>query len=562
MHILRKKHAATLMGALALSLPMLAHAEGGVSISSRGIGMFFLAVVALTVGGLLLTHVWLGIISVHWLTLHAPPAGRQGSGKGKKPVPPLGPLAFTLLSTAAIIAMVAHGGGAIAPFAGEGGVQNAVLFFGAAALLFGVAEWKFQCVREHAFAFGLGTLLTFALLGFQREIFAHQEGNDPFVVALGIVCIALTWRMLFGPWSASIKATVLGTFIALMTVHLLWNEPPEQLKAHILAIGVAAIPAAIWCVLFLQEHVQKLSSTLLMFFAGMLSTVPILFYDMLVRSGVELQFFLFRITPESFSRSSSAFVSGSLAEMPDIRTTILSALVTFLIVGFVEESSKAWVCSRSAKGVVSSVDDVMQLAVIVAIGFAFAENILNPTYFVGFVQQYLLVPESPQWGEFFGNVVGRSILTSMVHILSTGVMGYFLGLAIFAGPLVSDVEKEGREYIVAYTLSTFLRLPEKAVFRAQMLLTGIVLATALHGLFNFTVTLPDLLPTHPKTIGDLLGSAPGSLLHTIAFLLVPSLFYVVGGFWVLTTLFARKENEKERGVLIETDTFVREGALT
>lgn len=551
MHILSQRLWQRVLGVLTLLLPVLAHAEGATASTSRGLGIFFLAVAVLTIAGLLLTHVWLGVISVHWLTLHAP-------GKGKKPRPPFGALAFTVLSTAAIIALVAHGGGAIAPFAGEEGLKHAVLFFGLAALAWGIGEWKFRCVREHAFAFGLGTLLTFALLGFQRAIFAGEAGSDPFIVALGIVCISLTWRMLFGPWSASIKATVLGTFVFLMTVHILWQEPAELLKAHLIAIGVAAIPAAIWCVLFLQEHVQKISSTLLMFFAGMLSTAPILFYDMLVRSGMKLQFFLFTITPESFTRSSSAFVSGSLAAMPDIKTTLVSALVTFMIVGLIEESSKMWVCSRSAKGVVSSVDDVMQLAVIVAIGFAFAENILNPTYFVGFVQQYLLIPESPQWGEFLGNVVGRSILTSMVHILSTGVMGYFLGLAIFAGPLVNDVEREGREYIVAYTLSKFLRLPEKAVFRAQMLITGLALATALHGLFNFTVTLPDLLPTHPKTLGDLAGAAPGSFLHSVAFLLVPSLFYVVGGFWVLTTLFARKENAKERGVLIETDTFVRE----
>lgn len=551
MHILSSRPCARFLGALVLGLPVLAHAEESTGVSSQGFGTFFLAVAALTILGLLLTHVWLGVISIHWLTLHAP-------GKGKKPLPPFGPLTFTIASTAAIIALVAYGGGAIAPFAGPDGLRRAMIFFGIAAVLWGVAEWRYRCAREYAFAFGLGTLLTFSLLGFQRAIFDGEVASDPFVVAMGIVCIALTWRMLFGSWNSSIKVTVLGTFIALITVHTLYLDPPEQLKAHLIAIVVAAIPATIWCILFLQEHIQKLSSTLLMFFAGMLSTAPILFYDMLVRSGMELQFFLFRITPENFSRSSTAFVSGSLAAMPDIKSTILSAWITFVIVGFIEELSKMWVCSRSARGVVSSVADVMQLAVIVGIGFAFAENILNPTYFAAFVQQYLLNPESPQWGEFLGNVVGRSILTSMVHILSTGVMGYFLGMAIFAGSLVNDVELEEKEYLVPYVLHRVLRLPEKEIFKGQMLLTGIVLATVIHGLFNFTVTLPELLPTHPKTIGDLLGSAPGSFFHSIAFLLIPSLFYVVGGFWVLTMLFARKENAKERGVLMVTDTFVRE----
>ena len=555
MRIYTKYSISLLAGIASAIIPALSYAQDAeVTATTTHWGFFVLGVMVMAIGGLLLTKVWLGVISTHWLTLHSHEKKNAGDA-------PLSAVAFTIASTIAIIALVAHAGGAIAPFSGEGGMQRALIFFGIAGLIFGVTEWRYRSVREYAFAFGLGALLTFAILGFARSVFAGQAVNDPFAVALGIVCVAAMWRMLFGPWTAHSKVTVLGTFIGLMTLHMLWPEAPEQLKAHVIAIFIALIPAGIWCALFLQEHKQKKSTVLLMFFAGMLSTVPILFYDALVRSGAELQFFLFRITPESFSRSSSAFVSGSLAAMPDIKSTLITTFITFMIVGLIEESSKMWVVSRSARVVVSSIDDVLQLSVIVAIGFAFAENILNPTYFVGFVQQYLLTPESPQWGEFLGNVVGRSILTSMVHILSTGVMGYFLGLAIFAGPVVSDVEREGREYIVAYSLSKILRLPEKAIFRVQMLITGLALATVLHGLFNFTVTLPDLLPSHPRTIGDLLGSPEGSFFHSIAFLLIPSLFYVVGGFWVLTSLFARRESAKERGLPVVTDAFVHEGAM-
>lgn len=542
---------------LALMLfPLNAHAEEAVTTTHGISGATFFAIVAgLVIAGLFLTRVWLGVCSVHWLELH------HGSKKSSQGSSSIGAVAFTIVSTVAIILIVAYGGSVISPFQGPQGLVRAIVFFGLAAAIFAFGEWKVRALREYAFAFGLGTLLTFALLGFWNAIFSGTIENNPYSVALGIVCIAFAWRMLFGPWRPHIKVTLLGTFIGLIALHMLWQEPAAQLKAHLIAIGIAAVPAIIWCILFLQEHVQRWSSVLLMFFAGMLSTAPILFYDHLVRSGMELQFFLFRIVPESFSRTTTVFVSGTLAGSLSLRDTILSTMVTFIIVGLIEESSKMWVCARSARMVVSSVDDVMQLAVIVAIGFAFAENILNPTYFVGFVQQFLLMPAESQWGEFFGNVVGRSILTSMVHILSTGVMGYFLGLAIFAGPVVGDIEHEGKEYIVAYTLSKVLQIPEKAIFRTQMFLTGLCIATVLHGFFNFIVTLPDLLPGHPQTLGDILGAAPGSFLHSIAFLLVPSLFYVVGGFWVLTTLFTRKECAKERGVLVLADTFVREEAV-
>lgn len=539
---------------LALAPDAVCAQEVGAASASTHWGVFLFGVMSIALAGLFLTKVWLGVISVHWIEFHGQERKTQGD-------PPFSAVLFTVLSTLAIIAFVAHGGGAIAPFTGEGGMLRAFIFFGIAGLAIGIAEWRWRPVREYAFAFGLGSLLTFAILGFSRTVFAGQAGKDPFAVALGIVCVCALWRMLFGPWTAHIKVTVLGTFIGLMTLHMLWPEEPQQLKAHLLAILIALIPAGIWCALFLQEHKQKKSTVLLMFFAGMLSTVPILFYDAVVRSGAKLQFFLFTITPESFSLSSSVFVTGSLSPMPDIRTTLLSTLITFMIVGLMEEASKMWVVSRSARVVVSSIDDVLQLSVIVAIGFAFAENILNPTYFLAFLQQYLLTPSSPAWGDFLGNVVGRSILTSMVHILSTGVLGYFLGLAIFAGPVVSDVERDGREYLVAFALSRVLRLSEKAVFRGQMLVTGLVLATVLHGLFNFTVTLPDLLPSHPRTLGDLLSASEGSFLHSISFLLIPSLFYLVGGFWVLTSLFARRESAKERGLPVMNDAFVREEAM-
>lgn len=535
---------------LMLAIPYDALAEGEPGNDSMQVALVTLA--AIVLGSVFLTKIWLGVVDCTWLHLRAP-------SKHRTPMIPYSAILFTVFSTAVIITLAVRSGGVIAPFTGEGGVTRAIAFFGIAALLWIVAEFRYPAAREYAFAFGMGTLLTFAMLAFQHSVLGARSGGNPYGMALGIVCIALSWRMLFGPWGVHIKATILGTFIALMAWHLLWKIAPAERTAHYIAIAAAAVPAAIWCVLFLREHAQRISLVLLMFFAGMLSTVPILFYDRLVRSGAEFQFFLFRIVPESFSRSSSAFVEGSLSGAP-LRMTLISTLVSFLIVGLIEEVSKCWVAYRSGRHVVRSVDDVMQLAVIVAIGFAFAENILNPSYFPAFVSQHLLQPESPQWGAFIGNVVGRSILTSMVHILSTGVMGYFMGLAIFAGPVVRDVEQKGREYVIAYALSALLRLPEKTVFRAQMYITGIALATVLHGAFNFTVTLPELLPHHPNSVGDILGLGGNSLLHSIPFLLVPSLFYVVGGFWILTTLFARSESEKERGVLVTTDTFVRETA--
>jgi hypothetical protein len=46
-------------------------------------------------------------------------------------------------------------------------------------------------------------------------------------------------------------------------------------------------------------------------------------------------------------------------------------------------------------------------------------------------------------------------------------------------------------------------------------------------------------------------------LHYFSIILVPSLFYVLGGFWILSELFYRGENNREHGQLVVTDTFVK-----
>jgi hypothetical protein len=195
-----------------------------------------------------------------------------------------------------------------------------------------------------------------------------------------------------------------------------------------------------------------------------------------------------------------------------------------------------------------------------AIGFAFAENITKTGYFFTFVKEFLGNGNN-DWGSFVGNIAGRSILTSMVHIVSTGVMGYCFGRAIFADPCIKEAKETGRRYWLAEGIHWLLGWQEESVFRTEMITLGLMFAIFLHAFSNFLVTLPDVLPGNPRTFGDLFGSPAGSPLHYVALLLVPALLYVVGGFWLLTALFGSKENEKERGHAISTEVFVTTGQV-
>lgn len=406
------------------------------------------------------------------------------------------------------------------------------------------------------FACVLGTILSLGLLRAAEVLFEPGFKENAHVMALGGILLFLGWRALFGPWEVQTKTAVLGTFLFWIAVRTLFRGGVEERTVQVLAVLTGLIPAFVWCTLFLKYHAERLSAVTLMFLSGMLATMPILFYDQLVRRGIEFQFFLFRIVPESFNATTSVFVSGQIFGLSGVHSTLFASLLSFLIVGVIEELSKFWVLRKSGQPIFSSIDDVMELSIIVAIGFAFAENISGSGYFIHFVREYLVDSPFPDVLGFASNVLGRSVLTSMVHIVSTGVMGYFLGLAIFASPYLAEVEKEGKLFPVSAAIAKILRLDRTKVFKMEMVVLGILSAIALHGLFNFLVTLPDLLPGQPRTLGDLFHSPEGSFFHSIALLLFPSLFYVVGGFWILTGLFLQKENMKERGHLVTREVFV------
>ncbi len=409
-----------------------------------------------------------------------------------------------------------------------------------------IRRWKHKPTHL-LFAVVLGTFLSVGLIkAVEAGIVAGQA--SPFVVAAIVTCVAIAWRCLFGPWEVQTKAAVLGVFLFWVAAHMLWRQDSQEQAVRLLAAGVAIVPAVVWILLFLKYHAERAGVVVLLFFAGMLATAPILFYDLLVRRGVEMQFFLFSVKPESFGGSVQDFVGSHLQLDRGFATTVAVSFLTFVFVAVIEEFSKYWVLSRTAKPLFRSVDDVLQLSIVVAIGFAFAENIVNPVYFTAFVREYLMHGAAGDTIDFVGNVLGRSVLTTMVHVLSTGVMGYFFALSIFAGPYLTERHKAGHAYRLTRGLHALMRVPEASVFRVNMLAIGFACAVTLHAVFNFLVTIPELLPGNPNTLGDFFPSMPGFLAR-VPFLMVPSLLYVVGGFWLLTSLFLRKENMVELGHL-------------
>ena len=543
---------------LAFLQPILAFAQGDAAMPVSMNATPFVWGIFLVIFAIFLARVGMGMINLCFLEQES-----IASIERRHPYfPSLRTVTGVAIMTGVLILLSLHTITGIAPFDGPNGWKRAALVltsFGVISIIASLV-WPKKS-KNYVFAIATGTIITFALIGFQRAMFSTAAGLDPFIMTFGFVSLVIGWKFLFGPWKPRVKAVVLGTFIFWVATHILFKESESERLAHLLATVVALIPAVVWCLLFLQYHKQRLSVVVLMFFSGMLSTVPILMYDKILRSGMELQFFLFRIVPESFTQSSNAFVSGRIGEATGYQSTIIATLISFLLVGLIEELSKFWVLRKSGGYAFTSIEDVIQLGIIVAIGFAFAENVLNPNYFLAFVSDHL-VQTQPDWSGFFGNFLGRAVLTNMVHIVATGVLGYYFALSLFAKSCMQEDAEihEGRIFVPRF-LNYFFRLPEEAVFRREMIIIGVLIAIVLHGIFNFLVTLPSILPGNPQTIGDLVGAPAESFLHYIAILVIPSLLYVVGGFWLLSSLLSNSRCTKKRELPVRTDKLVARKAI-
>jgi hypothetical protein len=413
--------------------------------------------------------------------------------------------------------------------------------------------------RVYIFSYLIGSAIACVMFAFvYLTTFPAFKGN-PFVLALGIILVIGLWRFLFGPWGAEVKAVVLGTFIFWIAVRMLDQASTSLRTATVLAAIIALIPSIIWCLLFLKEHRERMSVVVLTFFAGMLSTAPILFYDYVVKKGFTLDFFLFRITPESFMRSSQTFASQALTgQLGILSTSTAAAIVSFIIVGIIEETSKNWVMRASDRAYFTSIDDVLQLSIIAAIGFAFAENIVNPQYFISFVRDYLVTPATPDWGTFIASIFGRSVITNMVHITSSGVLGYCYGLAFFAQPFLVEERAYGHKHRTLSALHKLFRVRRARLFQDHVIFRGLLLAILLHSFFNIIVSAGDLLPGQPQTLGALFGFS--GVFSNLSIVSIPAMLYVFGGWFLLLFLFRKKTGLQEYGHKMHEELFVREGA--
>lgn len=269
----------------------------------------------------------------------------------------------------------------------------------------------------------------------------------------------------------------------------------QSILKLILAIILAIIPAIIWGFIFYKKQVGQKSMMMTTFVLGALFVMPLLLYKYL------WQFFpwidAFKYT-DQFKEDFIGF--ESFGYIP------LDVVLTFMIVGVIEEVAKLWAVKLTDNNKIRSVDDAIEMCIMAALGFAFAENIL---YFYNIIASRGL--ESLMYPFIF-----RSLFSTFAHIMFSGIMGYYFGMGVLSKNILAEpVNKKKWRFIRGF--SKLVNFKKEVLFHDEKVAKGLLIAIILHAFFNIFLEM------------------------NWVFLLVP---YLTGGYIYLTYLLNKKEANK------------------
>ncbi|MFC1810712.1 PrsW family intramembrane metalloprotease [Patescibacteria group bacterium] len=263
----------------------------------------------------------------------------------------------------------------------------------------------------------------------------------------------------------------------------------------IISTILAFIPIFMWGYHFLKKHPEVKKYVLITFIGGALSVTPLLLYKYMWNFFPWINAFV-------WTRNLNVDFLG----LSTIMLVPFSVLVTFLLVGVVEEVSKMFAVKIVDKPLFRSVDDAIEFAIIAGLGFAFIENAI---YFNNIIV-------NRGFEDLMFPFVFRSLFSTFAHVMFSGIFGYFYGVAHFADPILKKEMREKRHPIIKFFHKHF-HFKRKVMFHDEKVLEGLVVASVLHAMFNVFLEMEWI------------------------FAIVPFLFI---GYMILSSLLEKKENMK------------------
>jgi RsiW-degrading membrane proteinase PrsW (M82 family) len=276
----------------------------------------------------------------------------------------------------------------------------------------------------------------------------------------------------------------------------------SQIAQIIGSIMLACVPAYIWGYIYYKKQPEDKKITAITFIAGALAVFPILLYKYLWQYFPQINVFRY-----------ASFYNEDLIGFSNAMILPLSVIITFMLVGVLEELLKLGAIKAvDDESRIRHIDDSIEFFIIAALGFSFLENIL---YFYN-----IWITEGLK--NLFLPFFFRSTFSTFAHIMFSGLLGYYHGVAHFAKPILKEEIRQKRLRWTIYLHKIFGWRKDK-MFHEEMLIEGTLVAVGLHAIFNIFLEM------------------------NLTFLVVP---FLVGGYLALNYLFAKKENHKVYGKLL------------
>ncbi len=142
-----------------------------------------------------------------------------------------------------------------------------------------------------------------------------------------------------------------------------------------------------------------------------------------------------------------------------------SILGAILFLSVIEEYIKHLVVRFVDDKKIRDVDDAITLSIMVGLAFALMESII---YGITNGDMSIVIP--------------RAMLSIPIHIIASGIFGYFYGLSHFAKPLI---ENAGREKTYKFKwLHRILLFKRSTVYEDEKIVEGMVVASIIHAVCN------------------------------------------------------------------------------
>jgi RsiW-degrading membrane proteinase PrsW (M82 family) len=266
---------------------------------------------------------------------------------------------------------------------------------------------------------------------------------------------------------------------------------PQIIACIILAI----VPVFVWGYIFYKKNPENKRSILLTFIFGALAVFPILLYKL-----------SWQIFPWINAFKIADFYSEDVIGFTNLIVLPMSVLITFMFVGLIEEIMKFFSVKIADDDEIESVDDSMEFFIIAALGFSFIENIL---YFYN-----ILITRGPN--HLFFPFLFRSSFSTLAHIIFSGILGYYYGVAHFAKPILQEeIRKNRRHWTKAF--HKILGVGRNRLFYQENLTEGLLISIGLHAIFNIFLEM------------------------NLTFFIVP---FLLSGYLAINYLFDKKESHK------------------